>query len=191
MRIGATTAVLVAGFGIGIISVRPTMRLLAMRSCIALEPCLFSCSAPDIATPPASPSAPPRHLAGNWWLAAWDRAQPAPWNSAECRVTEETLLATETWLAGSPPGSRLIVANHYPVFFPSGHARAPAHGLVNHETVRAGGSGSGARTHLFQFRQRLLKIAGGATSSLKAGNNTMPSTFQGLIMGDSMGMRGR
>ncbi|MEE8436349.1 MAG: metallophosphoesterase [bacterium] len=81
--------------------------------------------------------ASPQQLAGNWWLAAWDSAQPAPWNSAEGRVTAETLLATETWLAGRPSGSQLIVANHYPVFFPSGHSQAPAHGLVNHDTVRA------------------------------------------------------
>ena len=82
-------------------------------------------------------SAPPRHLAGNWWLAAWDSAQPAPWNSAEGRVPAETLLATESWLAGRPSGSRLIVANHYPVFFPPGHSPPPAHGLVNHDSVRA------------------------------------------------------
>ena len=82
-------------------------------------------------------SAPPRLLGGNWWLAAWDSAQPAPWNSAEGCVPAETLLATKSWLDGRPTGSQLIVANHYPVFFPSGHSQAPAHGLVNHDTVRA------------------------------------------------------
>jgi 3',5'-cyclic AMP phosphodiesterase CpdA len=76
-----------------------------------------------------------RQLTECWWLAAWDSAVPAPWNSAAGRVAPETLAATSAWLAGLPAGARVIVANHYPVFFPPPHQYAAHHDLTNQEAV--------------------------------------------------------
>lgn len=120
--------------------------------------------------------APPKQLSGNWWLAAWDSAQPAPWNSAEGRVTAETLLATETWLAGRPTGSQLIVANHYPVFFPSGYSQAPGHGLVNHEMVREWLLNHPVRLYLHgHVHQNWVLTVEGSHGSLTAVNSAASS----------------
>lgn len=76
-----------------------------------------------------------RQLTEHWWLAAWDSAEPAGWSSAAGRVRQETLTATDTWMAGLPAGARVIVANHYPVFFPAPHRYKRSHDLVNQEAV--------------------------------------------------------
>lgn len=77
-----------------------------------------------------------RRLTEHWWLAAWDSAVPAPWDSAAGRVRPETLAATESWLAGLPAGAQVIVANHYPVFFPPHHPYRATHDLRNQAAVR-------------------------------------------------------
>jgi len=76
-----------------------------------------------------------RRLAERWWLVAWDSARPAPWFSAAGRVRAETLAATERWLAGLPAGAQVIVANHYPAFFPPPHRHVRSHGLANQRAV--------------------------------------------------------
>ena len=76
-----------------------------------------------------------RRLSERWWLAAWDSARPAPWYSAAGRVHPETLIATEAWLASLPFGARVIVANHYPAFFPRPHRYLPSHDLSNNRAV--------------------------------------------------------
>lgn len=78
-----------------------------------------------------------RHLGGRWWLAVWDSAVPAPWTAASGRVRPETLDATEAWLAGLPAGAWVIVANHYPAFFPAPHRYRRSHDLTNQEQVAA------------------------------------------------------
>jgi 3',5'-cyclic AMP phosphodiesterase CpdA len=77
-----------------------------------------------------------RRLTEHWWLVGWDSAVPAPWTSAAGRVRPETLAATEAWLAGLPAGARVIVANHYPVFFPPPHRYKASHDLRNQAAVR-------------------------------------------------------
>jgi len=76
-----------------------------------------------------------RRLTEHWWLAAWDSARPAPWLEATGRVREETLAATDDWLATLPPGARVIVVNHYPVFFPPPHRYRAHHDLRNQAAV--------------------------------------------------------
>lgn len=78
---------------------------------------------------------PTRALGPHWWMAAWDSAVPAPWHSAAGRVRPETLAATERWLAELPQGARVIIANHYPVFFPPPHRYRPRHDLRNQMEV--------------------------------------------------------
>ncbi|HKI97366.1 MAG TPA: metallophosphoesterase [bacterium] len=77
-----------------------------------------------------------RQLTEHWWLVTWDSAVPAPWRSAAGRVPPETLAATEAWLAGLPTGARVIIANHYPVFFPPPHHYRASHDLTNQDAVR-------------------------------------------------------
>lgn len=79
--------------------------------------------------------APPRQLTEQWWLTAWDSARPTAWNAASGVVSTDTLRATAAWLAEKPAASRLIVANHYPVFFPPPHAYHEGHDLRNQEQV--------------------------------------------------------
>ena len=78
-----------------------------------------------------------RSLTDQWWLAAWDSARPAPWNSAAGRVDSETLRATSAWMDGLPEGARVMVANHYPVFFPPERPYRRGHDLINQEEVEA------------------------------------------------------
>jgi len=76
-----------------------------------------------------------RQLTERWWLVVWDSAIPAPWLSAAGRVRPETLRATSEWLASLPTGARVIVANHYPVFFPPPHHHDSTHDLANQAAV--------------------------------------------------------
>lgn len=76
-----------------------------------------------------------RPLGGPWWLAGWDSAAPAPWLSAAGRVSAETLKATSRWMAGLPTGARVIVANHYPAFYPPPHHYRADHDLLNKDEV--------------------------------------------------------
>jgi 3',5'-cyclic AMP phosphodiesterase CpdA len=77
-----------------------------------------------------------RQLTERWWMVAWDSAAPAGLFSAAGRVRPETLRATEAWLAALPAGARVIVANHYPLFFPPPHRYKASHDLANQEEVR-------------------------------------------------------
>lgn len=77
-----------------------------------------------------------RRLTDRWWMAVWDSAQAAPWLSAAGRVRPETLRATAEWMNTLPPEARVIVANHYPVFFPPPHRHSPRHDLTNRTAVR-------------------------------------------------------
>lgn len=77
-----------------------------------------------------------RRLTDDWWLVAWDSAIPAPWFSAVGRVPAETLTATERFLAGLPRGARVMLANHYPLFFPRPYRYVPTHDLLNHRRVK-------------------------------------------------------
>lgn len=76
-----------------------------------------------------------RQLTERWWLAAWDSASPAGLFSAEGEVRGETLTATGQWLAALPAGARVILANHYPVFFPPPHRYRRNHDLRNQDEV--------------------------------------------------------
>jgi 3',5'-cyclic AMP phosphodiesterase CpdA len=91
----------------------------------------------DLAPPAGAGGLRTRRLTEHWWLALWDSAVPAPWGSAAGRLPPETLPATEAWLAGLPPGAQVIVANHYPVFFPPPHRYKTFHDLSNQDAVRA------------------------------------------------------
>jgi len=76
-------------------------------------------------------------LGGPWWLALWDATLATQVGSAQGQVRAETFAATERWLAGLPPGARVVHANHYPVVFPKGFPTVPFHELRNLEGVRA------------------------------------------------------
>jgi 3',5'-cyclic AMP phosphodiesterase CpdA len=78
-----------------------------------------------------------RPLGGPWWLALWDSTLPTPVGSAQGQVRAETFSATERWLAGLPPGARVILANHYPIVFPDRFPTVPFHELRNLEGARA------------------------------------------------------
>lgn len=77
-----------------------------------------------------------RRLTDRWWLVAWDSAAPAPWYAAEGTVRPETLAATDAFLAGLPAGAQVILANHYPLFFPPPHRVRRHHELTNLGAVR-------------------------------------------------------
>jgi 3',5'-cyclic AMP phosphodiesterase CpdA len=76
-------------------------------------------------------------LGGPWWLALWDTTLATQVGSAQGRVRAETFAATERWLAGLPPGARIVHANHYPVVFPDRFPTVPFHELRNLEGARA------------------------------------------------------
>lgn len=76
-----------------------------------------------------------RQLTEHWWMVAWDSARPAPWLSAAGHVRPETLSATAAWMKGLPTDAQVIVANHYPVFFPPPHRHGIHHDLVNQSAV--------------------------------------------------------
>lgn len=78
-----------------------------------------------------------KRLTEHWWLAAWDSTRVTRAFDATGLVRPETLRATEAWIAGLPPGARVIVANHYPVATPTEHPSPHLHDLVNREEVLA------------------------------------------------------
>ena len=84
---------------------------------------------------PAGSGLRTRQLTERWWLAAWDSAMPVGFFSAGGEVRRETLAATEQWIAALPAGARVILANHYPVFFPPPHRYYRNHDLRNHDEV--------------------------------------------------------
>jgi len=77
-----------------------------------------------------------RQLTAHWWLACWDSVQPAGWFSASGKVLPETLEATDEWIATLPAGAKVIIANHYPVYFPPPFHYMPSHDLINPSPVK-------------------------------------------------------
>ncbi|MBI3994137.1 MAG: metallophosphoesterase [Candidatus Lambdaproteobacteria bacterium] len=75
-------------------------------------------------------------LAGPWWLCGWDSAGPRAWRSAEGHVRDETLRATEAWLATLPRDAQVLLANHYPLYFPPDYTPKRRHELDNLAVVR-------------------------------------------------------
>ncbi len=75
-------------------------------------------------------------LGHSWWLAAWDSTEPVPLFRADGLVRQETLQATERWLALLPPGARVVLANHYPLEFPKPTRYRRNHELRNLQQVR-------------------------------------------------------
>ncbi len=72
-----------------------------------------------------------RPLAGPWRLAGWDSTHPTPPLMAHGTVPRETLAATERWLRECPAETRLIVANHFPLYFMPPHSFRRYHELRN------------------------------------------------------------
>ncbi|MCZ6842172.1 MAG: metallophosphoesterase [SAR324 cluster bacterium] len=89
-----------------------------------------------------------RKLSQTWRLAAWDSALPTPLFQATGRVRRETLDATERWLGGLPEGARVVLANHYPLYFLPPHGGRRSHGLENLEEVRRWLTGRGIELYL-------------------------------------------
>ena len=77
-----------------------------------------------------------RKLNGKWRLAAWDSSAPTQPFKASGSVRQQTLRATERWLAELPAGTKVILANHYPVHFAPPHRYNPHHDLENWEQVQ-------------------------------------------------------
>ncbi len=77
-----------------------------------------------------------RALTARWHLVGWDSAQPTGPLDATGFVRPETLRATERWLEGLAPDARVIVANHYPLYFPPPHRFQRSHDLRNLEPVQ-------------------------------------------------------
>ncbi|MEE8395512.1 MAG: metallophosphoesterase [bacterium] len=71
-----------------------------------------------------------------WGLAGWDSARPTRSLSAAGRVKNETLAATAAWLDQLTPRTRVIVANHYPLYFDAPDRYRAGHELEQIEQVR-------------------------------------------------------
>ncbi len=76
-----------------------------------------------------------RRLSSHWWLLAWDSAKPAPWFKASGLVPSETLAESSRQLATLPKQGRVILANHYPLFFHPPHYYKKRRDLENHQEV--------------------------------------------------------
>ncbi len=70
-------------------------------------------------------------LTPDWHLIGWDSTHPNDWITAAGTVTRETLLATESYIQAQPPGTRFILVNHYPLWFPPTQTVKPLHELYN------------------------------------------------------------
>ncbi len=77
-----------------------------------------------------------QHLFGKWHLIAWDSTHPNDWRTASGTVQRNTLLETENYIRQQAPSSRFIIANHYPLWFPSDYIVHPRHELHNLSYVR-------------------------------------------------------
>ena len=77
-----------------------------------------------------------RRLSQYWWLLGWDSALPASWFCANGLVHSHTLHESSRLLASIPAKGRVILANHYPLFFPPPHCYQPRRDLRNHKELR-------------------------------------------------------
>lgn len=77
-----------------------------------------------------------RQLTDVWHMVAWDSAYPSPPLVAAGKVTPETLEATEDWLTALPSGSRVILANHFPLYFKKPYHFKKFHELRDIEFIR-------------------------------------------------------
>ncbi len=75
-------------------------------------------------------------LGPGWWLIGWDSTHPNSWLQACGTVREQTLAATEAFMEAQPPGTRFVLMNHYPLWFPEGWEVHANHELNQLERVR-------------------------------------------------------
>ncbi|MDH4224425.1 MAG: metallophosphoesterase [Deltaproteobacteria bacterium] len=69
-----------------------------------------------------------RELTPHWHLAGWDSTRLTHPIMADGLVRPETLKATGCWITELPQGSRVMVANHFPLAFPP-----PRHSRWHHD----------------------------------------------------------
>ncbi|MBF0287288.1 MAG: metallophosphoesterase [SAR324 cluster bacterium] len=72
-----------------------------------------------------------QQLTEQWHLVSWDCTHPNDWLTASGTVRRKTMLATEAYIRAQPAGSRFIITNHYPVWFPPGEIIESGHELYN------------------------------------------------------------
>ena len=75
-------------------------------------------------------------LGEGWHLLGWDSTHPNDWWSACGTVPQATIAATERHLSTLPDNAKVLLANHYPLWFPEGWRVKPRHELHNLLTVR-------------------------------------------------------
>ena len=76
-------------------------------------------------------------LGPDWWLIGWDSTHPNSWLQASGTVREPTLAATDAFIQAQPAGTRFVLMNHYPLWFPEGWEVHDRHELNQLEAVRA------------------------------------------------------
>ena len=78
-----------------------------------------------------------KELGEGWHLLGWDSTHPNDWWSACGTVPKEAVAATERHLSALPGDAKVLLANHYPLWFPEGWRSKPRHELHNLLPVRA------------------------------------------------------
>ena len=103
-------------------------------------------------------------LTETWHLAGWDSALPTPPLVATGRVRDETLAATEQWMEALPSGAKVILANHYPLYFQEPYGYRRLHSLHGIEEVRrwVGGHPVALYLHGHLHRNWVLKVESGS-----------------------------
>ena len=76
-------------------------------------------------------------LGEGWHLLGWDSTHPTDWWSACGTVPKAVVAATERHLSALPGDAKVLLANHYPLWFPEGWRSKPRHELHNLLPVRA------------------------------------------------------
>ena len=104
-----------------------------------------------------------RTLTETWHLVGWDSALPTPPFVAAGRVREETLAATEQWMGTLPPDAKVILANHYPLYFQEPYGYRRLHSLRGMEEVRrwVGAHPVALYLHGHLHHNWVLKVEGG------------------------------
>jgi len=78
-----------------------------------------------------------KELGEGWHLLGWDSTHPNDWWSACGTVPQVAIASTERHLSELPDDAKVVLANHYPLWFPEGWQVKARHELHNLLPVQA------------------------------------------------------